>query len=229
MKTYRLSSAGERIAGVTISAILILFMAFLLYALRSDPLALIIVAIAALLLCAVLIFYMMNLHIAACTPDAENKKLFVRGFPDYTLDLSQAVSLETVSYKNGPVATRILVFSDENGETIATLPTLFTIHEGAQAEPLAMELAEILGLAFKSSLAPWEYDKEKRKEHEKEVAQAEKEARRAEFQVLKAKILRKAKTSKPVPASPEEETPIEGNIIALESDGINYDALDDEK
>ena len=40
------------------------------------------------------------------------------------------------------------------------------------------ELAQALGIAFKPTLQPWEYDKEKRKEHQAELNQAEKEERR---------------------------------------------------
>lgn len=230
MKTYRLSSPGERIAGTVISALLLLCMAFLLYVLRSDLLALIIVALAALFMGAVLVFYVGNLYKAACTPDPQAKTLAVKGFPDYTADLSGAVTLETTAYKHGPVATRVLVFSDENGEVVITLPTLFTSREGAQAEPLAIALSEDLGLTFQASLEPWEYDKQLRKAHEKEIAQAEKEARREKRRALKEKIsLRKATAGKPAPASPEEEMPMEGNTYEPESDGINYDALDDEK
>lgn len=229
MKTYRLSSASERIAAVAVSGLLVVLMALLLYALRGELLTLILVALAALLVAAGLAFYVANLFRAACTAAPREKTLSVRGFPDETLDLSGAVCVETVSRSSGPAATRTLIFSDADGETVASLPTFFAARQGAQAEPLAMALAGELGLEFKPSLEPWEYDREKRKEHEKEAAQARKEHQKAGFQAFKKKILRRPEAQTPAPGSGEDGSPETEEWASPESDGVNYDALDDEK
>lgn len=226
MKSYALSSAGEKIAGAIISLILLLCMGLLIAALSGDILSLIICILASLLVAAALGFYVVNLFKAACIPDPENRKLYIKGFPDWTLDLSESVCLETLAFKNGPVATRTLVFTDANGEVTASVPTFFTANQGAQAEPLAMELAAVLGLTFKPSLEPWEYDKQLRREHQKEQAQAEKEKRRENTRALKEKLLRKTGAAAAAPDLSEEEVDA---MVEMESDGINYDAMDDEK
>ncbi len=228
MKSYRLSSTSERVAGLSIFAVLLVCIGFLTYALHKDTLSFIICLVTGLLVGAGLGFYVVNLFLAACIPHAQSRRLEVKGLPNQTLDLSQAASLETAAYQNGPIATRVLVFKDRDGEVVATVPTFFTAHQGVQAEPLAIELAQSLGLSFEPTLQVWEYDKEKRKEHEKELAAAEKAARRERFRALKAKILRKtgAETSAPV-FSEETVPPEDTEMIAF--DGINYDAMDDDK
>lgn len=229
MKTYRLSSAGERFTGLCICTVLLLCMAFLVFALRTEPLSFIICVLAGLLVAAGLGFYVVNLFKAACVPHSEDSILEVKGIPDQVVFLSETVSLETASYKNGPMAVRTLIFKDAGGEVTATIPTFFTAHQGAQAEPLAMELAQVLGLEFKPSLEPWEYDKQKRREHQRELAEAEKTARREKFRALKAKLLRKTEAAKATPVISEKKASDSDSMEDLESDGINYDALDDEK
>lgn len=230
MKKYRLSSVSERIAGVCISGIMTLCMVALVIVLSGDVLSFLICLLCCLLVAAGLGLYVANLHKAACVPHPAERKIAVKGFPDYSVDLSEAVSLETAAYKNGPMATRTLVFADAKGEVVAAIPTFFTANQGAQAEPLAMELAQVLHLTFKPSLEIWEYDKEARKEHQKQLAEAEKAARIEKFRALKAKILRMAGAgSMPTPTTPKEEKSDADDLEILESDGINYDALDDEK
>lgn len=227
MNNYRLSSSAERVAGVCVSGTLILFMLALMFVLRGDLLALIIVGLAGVLLATVLIIYLVNLFRAACIPDTDNHLLLVRGLPDQMIDLSDAVALETVAYQNGPVATRTLVFSNGDGDVVAAVPTFFTNHQGAQAEPLAMELARDLDLAFIHRLQSWEYDRDARKEHEKKLVEEAKEKRKAEWNALKRKFLRRAGTEVPVTdAAEESDMEFEPDTS---SEGINYDALDDEK
>lgn len=226
MKTYRLSSAGERTAGLLISLILLLCMAFLLRLLWGDLLTFVICAVSCLLVAAGLGFYLINVFRAACIPHQEDILMEVKGYPDYFVYLSDAASLETVAYKNGPMVTRTLVFRNASGEVTATVPTYFTSNQGVQAEPLARELAEVLGIAFKPSLEPWEYDKQLRRQHQKELAEAEKTARADKFRTLKEKFLRKGKAAEATPALSEEEVSV---TEEMESDGINYDAMDDMK
>lgn len=230
MKIRRLSAFSERITSICICAVLILCMVVLVIALSADFLSFMICLLASALVIAGLIFYLANLFKAACIANPSEKKLEVKGFPDYTVDLSEAAALQTAPYKNGPGATRTLVFTDAQGEVVASVPTFFTANQGAQAEPLAMSLADDLGLAFHATLESWEYDPQKRKEHMREVAAQEKAARKEKFRALKAKLLRVAGAGEPAPTHPEEER----LDISLEepeevSDGINYDALDDIK
>jgi len=229
MKRYRLSSAGERTAGVLISAVLLFCMVFLIIALSGDVLSLIICILASLLVAAALLFYVVNLFQAACVPHPEDAFLEIRGFPNYTVSMTEVVSLETAAFKNGPVATRTLIFKDAAGEVVTTVPTFFTANQGGQAEPMAMELAQALGIEFHPTLEVWQYDKEKRREHQKEVSQKEKAQRKENFRALKAKILRKTEAGAPTSVLSEEEMSVADDVMQIESDGINYDALDDEK
>ena len=227
MKKYSLSSPSDRIAGSAVTVILSLMMVFLIFLLSKDILTLIIVTGCVILVAAVLVFYVLNLYKAACTSLPEEKKLLVSGFPDCTYDLSDAVSVQTVAYKNGALATRTLIFSNEQNDVIVSVPTFFFSQQGVMAEPVARDLAKELGLTFVPSLPAWEYDKELRKQHEKEVAAKEKEARKAKFQALKNKLLRRPNAQKSAP-SPQKEN-VDMDLFMEESDGINYDALDDEK
>lgn len=229
MNVHRLSSAPERISAVAVCTILTALMGLLLYVLRGEILTLILTGAAALLVAAVLVFYLMNLFKASCEADPGKKRLTVRGIPSDCLDLTQAASIKTVSCSTGPITTRTLIFSDCNGQQVAALPTFFTAHQGAQAEPLAALLAQELGLVFEPSLEPWEYDKAQRAEHQKQEAQARSDARKAKYRALKAKFSPRKAAEASVSASPEEELPAQGGETVLESDGINYDALDDEK
>ena len=228
MKNFRLSSVQERISAVAISVILLSFMSLLLVLLRNDLLSFIICMIASLLVSAGLVFYVMNLFKAACIPHQEDQILEIKGYPGSFVHMNEVVCLETVAVKNGPVTTRTLVFTDANQQVIAAVPSFFTANAGAQAEPMAMELAKVLGISFKASLEPWEYDKQKRREHEKEVALAEKAERKKKIRALKAKLLRKSEADKSAP-SPSEDVAVFENSFEEVSDGVNYDALDDEK
>jgi len=227
MNKHYLSSPADRAAGTAVAVLLSLMMAFLVFLLSKDILAWMITACCVILVTAVLIFYILNLFKAACTPLPEEKKLLVNGFPDCSYDISNAVSLQTVSYKNGALATRTLVFCDEEDKAIVSIPTFFFSRQGVMAEPVAKEIAAELGLVFIPSLPAWEYDKQLRKQHEKEVAAKEKEARKAKFQALKNKLLRRPNTQKSVLSLSEED--MDMDLFEENSDGINYDALDDEK
>ena len=226
MKTYRLSSLGERLTALLICTVMIAFMAFLCIALSGDLFSLIICLLASVLVCFALAIYLINLLKAAVTPCPQEAVLQVKGISDYTVSVAGAVTLETAGVKNGPMAARSLIFRSEAGDVVASVPTFFTAYQGAQAEPLAMELAQVMGLTFRPTLEVWEYDKAARKEHQKEQAQKEKEQRRKNWQSLKEKFLRKAKAEQVAPAPSEEEVSVLEPEI---SDGINYDALDDEK
>jgi hypothetical protein len=87
--------------------------------------------------------------------------------------------------------SRMLVFSDDQENIVATLPTMFLSRSGLQAEPFAKELAQYLGLAFKANVPLWEYDEEARKEHEKQVALEEKENRKKRLAARREHLIRK--------------------------------------
>ena len=226
MKTYRLSSLSERLTALLICAVMIAFMAFLCIALWGDLFSALICILASVLVCCALIFYVVNLLKAAVAARPEEQVLEVKGISGYTVSIASAVTLETAGIKTGPVATRSLIFRDAQGEVVASVPAFFTASQGAQAEPLAKALADDLHLTFKPTLEEWEYDKAARKEHQKQQAQKEKEQHRKNWQSLKEKFLRKAKTEQAAPAPSEEEHSVFEPEV---TDGINYDALDDEK
>ena len=225
MKIYHLSSTAERLVAVLISVILILSMILLCCLLSRDAFSLVICILCSVLISAALVFYVVNLMKAAVIPNTDGI-LTVKGIPDIRVNISEAVSLETAAMKTGPVATRTLIFRDAAGEVVASVPAFFTANQGAQAEPLAMELAEAMDLTFHATLDPWEYDKQLRKQHMKEVALEEKEQRRRRFRALKNKILRRAEPVETDPIPAEEEDLI---CEPTADDGINYDAMDDEK
>ena len=227
MNKHFLSSPADRIGGTAVALLLSLMMVLLVFLLSKDILTLIIAVCCVILVFAVLLFYVLNLFKAACTSLPDEKKLLVNGFPDCSYDLSDTVSVQTVSYKSGSLATRMIVFYDAANEITASVPTFFFSRQGVMAEPVAKEIAAELGLSFLPSLQPWEYDKALRREHEKEVAKKEKEARKKKLQALKNKLLRRPSTEKTAPSPLEEEVDL--NLFEENTDGINYDALDDEK
>lgn len=227
MNKHFLSSSADRVAGAAVAAILSLMMVFLVFLLSKNILSLIIITVCVMLVTAVLIFYVLNLYKAACTPLPQEKKLLVYGFPNCIYDLADAVSVQTVSYQSGALATRTLVFYNADNDLIVSVPTFFFSRQGVMAEPVAQKIAAELDLTFVPSLEPWEYDKDLWKQHQAEKAEKEKEARKAKFQALKNKLLRRPNAEKPAFRPLEEE--LDSNLFEENADGINYDALDDEK
>lgn len=225
MKRFSLSGSRERITGSLIAVFLLVCMGLLIAALRTDVLSLIICVVASFLVAGGLVFYLVNLYRAQCIVSRESKDLDIRGIPDYKLNISGAVSLKTGEFKAGPVVTRIVIFSDGEGNVVATLPTFFTADQGAQAEPMTMELAAALGLKFEPTLEKWQYDAQARREHSKAVAEEEKHRRKENFQALKAKLLRKPLVQE---APAQEEAGFEYEE-EMSDGGINYDILDDVK
>lgn len=195
MKEFRLSTAKERFFGLFFSVLSIACMGILLYALRGDLLILCMTAAGVLLVTAGLVIYMIGVVQARCIPDPEHKKLCVKGIRERTLDLSTAVLLETIPVKSGHSTSRTLYFSDAEGKVVAAVPTYFTSKQGILADPMAKELAEVLGLEFRANVPEWYYDKQKRIEHDKEEAQREKEEakarREAKIKVRREKLLKK--------------------------------------
>lgn len=174
MKKIYLSTKEERFKGIAFSAVMIVAMAALLPLLLDNMTMLVLTIIGELVLAAGLIYYAMNAAKAAVVFTPGEKKIRVEGARSFELDLTDAVCLETFPVKNGQVNGRGLAFTDAEGKVIGIVPTMFTSRQGVLAEPMAMELAQELGLEFKANVPRWEYDEEAMKVHEAEVAQQEK-------------------------------------------------------
>ena len=174
MKKFRLSTPAERIAGISFTAVMIICFGVLLYALRGNTGLLIASGLGVLLITVILCIYVVSVLKAACIINAETKIMEVQGLSNYTVDLSNAVLLQTLPRKSAQTTIRVLVFSDADEQIVATVPTMFTHKQGILADPMAKEMAEALGIAFKQNVPEWEYDKEKFKEHQKEEAAREK-------------------------------------------------------
>jgi hypothetical protein len=184
MKQYRLSSPGERIAGISFSILISICFIVLMIVLRNNTPLLICCGLCVLLLVPMLGFYVANVLRTVCTIDLETKQLEVRGFPSYTKDLSKAVRVETVGKSSNQSTVRALVFTDAEENVIAVVPTLFTYRQGVLAEPLAIQISKDMGIGYKENIPAWYYDKQKLKEHLAEEAaqeKAESKKRRAAF------------------------------------------------
>lgn len=200
MKIIRLSSSGERIAGISFSVITIIALGFLLFVLRSNMTVLLLCGLLAVILSGALIFYMVSILKSAVIPHPETKTLEVKGFPSYTLDLSKAVLLQTLPRKSSHITTRVMYFTDEEENILAAVPTFFIQKQGIWADPTAKEIARELGIEFQQNVPDWEFDKELRLAHEKEVAEQEKleqQERRAKRKAYRvAKIRQRMKENK---------------------------------
>lgn len=194
MNKFYLSTKKERTKGIAFSVVMIAVMVALLFLLQTDLVILLLTAAGVLLLSAVLVYYMLHVTRAAVVALPQEKKIRVEGVRGFELDLSEAVCLETIPVKNGQVMGRALAFSDAEGKVIGIVPTMFTARQGVDAEPMAMELAQVLGLEFHANVPRWEYDEEAMKIHEKEVAEQEKKdaaARREAKKKLREDKIRK--------------------------------------
>lgn len=173
MKEFRLSTTKERIGSISFVAVMLVCLGVLLYALRSNVGLLIACGLGVLLIAVLLVMYVLNVLQAVCIVDPEKKTATVKGRPSYTVDISKAVMLQTMAKKIGQTTIRTLVFSDEEENVIAAIPTMFTFRQGMMAEPMAEEMAKVLGIEFKRNIPEWEFDKKKYEEHQKEVAAQE--------------------------------------------------------
>lgn len=186
MKKYNLSTTKERTVGIAFSLIMIAVLILLLYVLRNNMTVFLLSAVCVVLVVAILVLYILNVSKAACVPDPENQTLRVFGVRERTIDLSQAVQLETIPVKSGQVESRSLAFRDAEGKVLAIIPTYFTSRRGVQSEPMAKELAQALNLKFQENVPLWEYDEEARKIHDEEVAKQAKEDAKARRENRKA-------------------------------------------
>ena len=181
MKEFRLSTPGERLVSIAFSVLVILGLGGLLFLLRSNLGLLIVCGLAAGLLALLFGVYIYNVLRTVCIVDPEKKQLTYKGINGKVFDLTGAVQLQTLPKRNGQTAIRTLVFSDEDDMIVAVIPTMFTYKQGMMAEPMAEEMAKVLGIRFKRNIPEWEFDKELYKQHIKEEAErqkAESKARR---------------------------------------------------
>ena len=181
MKEFRLSTPGERLVSIAFSVLVILGLGGLLFLLRSNLGLLIVCGLAAGLLALLFGVYIYNILRTVCIVDPEKKQLTYKGINGKVFDLTSAVQLQTLPKRNGQTAIRTLVFSDEDDMIVAVIPTMFTYKQGMMAEPMAEEMAKVLGIRFKRNIPEWEFDKELYKQHIKEEAErqkAESKARR---------------------------------------------------
>lgn len=176
MKEFRLSTPGERIVSCAFAAAMAACFGILLYSLRDNTTLLTVCAVATVLITVLLAVSAVGTVKAACVADPEKKTVEVKGFSGYTVDISKAVQLQSLPRKNGQATSRVLVFSDEDDQIVATIPTMFTFKQGMMAEPLAEEMAAALGLRFKRNIPEWEFDKKLYEEHQKQVAAEERAA-----------------------------------------------------
>lgn len=175
MKKYPLSTSGERLGGIIFSVGMIAVLAFLIYILRDNLLIMLVTAFGVLGVTVTLILYVLNVSKAAVVFDSKTRKLEIYGFRTRTIDLEQVSCLQTIPVKSGHVESRSLAFTNANGNVVAIVPTYFTSNRGMGAEPLAKQIAADLGIDFQENVPEWEYNKEARVAHDREVERQAKE------------------------------------------------------
>ena len=189
MKEFRLSTSAERAASGCFTAGVLAIFGVLLYALRNDVMLMIFCGLGMLLVGTLLVMYVLNALKATAVVDAENKKLYIKGLTRKTYDVSNAVLLQTVAKKNGQTTIRVLVFSDQDENIVAVVPTMFTFRQGMWADPMAKEMAAEFGIEFQQNVPDWEFDKEKYKQHvEEETAREKQEAKERREKRMKLRI-----------------------------------------
>lgn len=189
MKEFQLSTRNERIASLCFSVIMIACMGVLVYALRNDTMLLVLCGLCVLLVSVLIVVSVIGMLTSKLILNTETKTLEVKGLRNYTVDVSKAILLQTISRKSGHIVNRALVFSDAEENVIAIIPTNFTSKHGVLAEPMAKEMAQVMGIDFKENVPAWEYDKEKYEEHLKEEAEEAKKARKERAEMRKKKLL----------------------------------------
>ena len=179
MKEFRLSTPGERLASIAFSALIVIGFGALLFILRDNLGLLIICCLCTGLLTLLLGVYIYNVLRTVCIVDPEKKVLTYKGINGKVFDLTNVVQLQTLPKRNGQTSIRTLVFSDEDDMVVAVIPTMFTYRQGKMAEPMAEEMAKVLGIRFKRNIPEWEFDKELYKQHLKEEAAQQKAEHKA--------------------------------------------------
>ncbi|MCE5234991.1 MAG: hypothetical protein LLF87_02945 [Eubacteriales bacterium] len=207
MKKFRLSDPASRVFCIA-GDILLLFAAALLLLSGSQSLVLLAAACGVLLLLLSVYTFFVFLSSLSIDPYQKIITLALPGRRE-TYDLKNAASAATRETRLEQHVSRALVFYDASGAEPCAIPTFVAGGDGAKAEPLAMAVAEALGLPFTPTVDAALYDKKARRLKQ---AAAREEERRMRAQ-RKAK---KRGSDKKAPAPTREET-------------VNYDEMDDEK
>ena len=191
MKKFYLSTPVERIGGVGAALAAAAALVALTLSLRGNTAMFVLTAIGSAMIVMLLALYIFGSIRAACIYDEAGRTLRITGLKTQTVDLNRAVLLETIPTRSGNVVSRALLFRDAEDQTVAVVPTYFTTRSGIQAEPMAKQMAQELGLSFRANVELWEYDAEARKAHDEELARLEKEESKRQREGRKA--LREAK------------------------------------
>lgn len=196
MKEFRLSTPGERLASIAFSVLMFIGFGALLFILRDNLGLLIVCGLSTALLALLLGVYIYNVLRTVCIVDPEKKVLTYKGINGKVFDLTSAVQLQTLPKRNGQTVIRTLVFSDEDDMIVAVIPTMFTYRQGKMAEPMAEEMAKVLGIRFKRNIPEWEFDKELYKQHLKDEAAQQKAERKARREAKMKHRINKYKNAK---------------------------------
>ena len=209
MKTVRLSSPTDRKNAWGFAVFLFLLIAVILRSVSRGTGYFLLISLCSLFSIGLATVYLSAVTKAAVEVDGDGR-LEIRGLVTCSEDCSGAVTVKTAPVSAGPVRSRSILLCDAQGETVCSVATMFISHEGAMAEPAAMELAALLGLGFEPTVEKWKYDKEAMREHREEEKRQKKEKRS-----------RRKSGASPVDDSTDNEK--------ASGDGINYDTLDDER
>lgn len=209
MKTVRLSSPTDRKNAWGFAVFLFLLIAVILRSVSRGTGYFLLISLCSLFSIGLTTVYLSAVTKAAVEVDGDGR-LGIRGLVTCSEDCSGAVTVKTAPVSAGPVRSRSILLCDAQGETVCSVATMFISHEGAMAEPAAMELAALLGLGFEPTVEKWKYDKEAMREHREEEKRQKKEKRS-----------RRKSGASPVDDSTDNEK--------ASGDGINYDTMDDER
>ena len=209
MKTVRLSSPTDRKNAWGFAVFLFLLIAVILRSVSRGTGYFLLISLCSLFSIGLTTVYLSAVTKAAVEVDGDGR-LEIRGLVTCSEDCSGAVTVKTAPVSAGPVRSRSILLCDAQGETVCSVATMFISHEGAMAEPAAMELAALLGLGFEPTVEKWKYDKEAMREHREEEKRQKKEKRS-----------RRKSGASPVDDSTDNEK--------ASGDGINYDTMDDER
>ena len=207
MKKIRLSSPAERKTAWGLAVFLFLLIALILFSLRRGLGYFLLLCLCSLLAIALVAAYLSAVIKAAVEIEGESR-LKICGLVSSTVDCSGAVSVKTSPVTIGPIQSRAILLCDSQGQTVCSISTMFTANEGVMAEPAAIELAKLLDLDFVKTVEEWKYDPEAMALHTEQLRK-ERKARRRHRR--------------------NGDSPDENNIHTAPKDGVNYDAMDDER
>lgn len=155
-------------------------------------------------------FYTIQVFRSAILVSPEEKVLTLTGLQARTDDVSAASRVFTRETQVGQQTTRVLVVEDGDGNELSVISTLNTLNHGYASEAAARQLAEALGVSFHPTVPAHLYDKQAKRDYQRQQQEQEREARRQ-------KRARRKKKTAPEPDQPTVQPPT-----------VNYDEQDDE-